>query len=478
MQKVKEAVIELVRACGGLTHAALADEANINRGQLTAWLAGKRPLSDQRVRSLVKVILGHATNPKVLSLELQQAYADRIDHLRSFLGEMMLPVSGGEREVPVDGPLPVGHPAFCMRECEEELEKYLKVRPFTVGIRGGRKTGKSTAARWLAAKLRLEGPPVLYFDFSPPNQFNEMAPNELFAWLDQQARDQLPEASLSPLRKWQGFVGWVGENLLRYRQVDDRYASLFFDGIENLPPKSQIELVFALQSLRNQKAKKPEYSYINVLCVFDPKRVYAPPGSQHMPIPGSFLAFAPFPRAGNIPLKGLATLVELRLKLKGDEHIHKRNSIMDYLWAQFAGHPWLTQAWLNFFAKEEALAPSNNLKTTQRNCDKELAEEFANPKNGIAQGLEGLVNKILVQHLNEKLDLEEKLEKDLEEKLEKIETTNYRITVTAFSELSESINWVHLAETGLFFSGEEDTSTLCCTRWVAQRLVESARYWS
>ncbi|HRY14390.1 MAG TPA: hypothetical protein P5330_00780 [Candidatus Competibacteraceae bacterium] len=455
MQKAKEAVIELVRACGGLTHAALADEAGINRGQLTAWLAGKRPLSDQRVRSLVKVILGHATNPKVLSQELQQAYARRIDHLRSFLGEM-LPVSGGEREVPVDGPLPVGHPAFCKRECEEELERLIKVRPFTLGIKGGRKTGKSTAARWLADRLKSEGSLVLYFDFSPftvkeMNPVKETNTDALFAWLDQQARDQLPETFLSPLRNWRGFVSWIGENLLRDLPKDDRYPSLFFDGVENLDNDAQKNLLYALQSLRNAKAHpdKKHYRYINLFCVFDPSRLQD--NNQILSGgPGSILVSSNIERASNIDSGQLVSLVQWRLGLTGPQHYNQRNQIADHLWLHFAGHPWLTQSWLN--ACVERAQNTGAIPDRLDQLDDELSGQF-----GILSA-----PRVVQDALIERLKAE----------LSSTPDTEDRIVATDLPHAKST--WSFLENTGLFFPGE-DNATLYCTRWVARCLVESAR---
>jgi AcrR family transcriptional regulator len=455
----QHSIARLIKASGRLTSRELAEEAGINRGQLNNWLNGKRALSDDRARIVGQILLKQIKKPGLVPAAVLATYAEELDALDRFLAG----VSAGGNEalgpVPVDAYLPAGHPAFCKRQCEEDLEQQLAIRPFTLGIRGGRKTGKSTAARWLAARLKSEGPPLLYFELSPPEGrdiFQKMTPADLFAWLDQQARDALPDANLSPLRDWRGFVPWVGENLLRYRQADNRCASLFFDGIENLSRESQDALFIALHSLRNAKARDPNYRFINLLCAFDPGRVQNPSGAL-LGRSGSILFNTAVPRAGNIPQGALVRLVEWRLGLAG----HERNQVVDRLWSCCAGHPWLTQVWLNTYDASGAALTYSTLDA----LDRELADRFFDPKTGIAPA-PGVVSTDLVRRLASELGRTQGLQD--------------RITAAVLpdpradpwrSERGDVANWSLLSDTGLFAPGE-DPGTLCCTRWIAERLVE------
>lgn len=459
----QHAIARLIKASGRLTNRELAEEADINRGQLSNWLNGKGGLGDGRARVFVQVLLKHLRNPGPVPAAVLATYAEDLDALDRFLAGESVGGRDTSGPVPVDAYLPAGHRAFCKRQCEEDLEQQLAIRPFTLGIRGGRNTGKSTAARWLAARLKSEGPPLLYFDFSPPadpDSFKNLTPKDLFAWLDQQARNQLPaDASPSPLRDWRRFVPWVGENLLHYRQADNRCASLFFDGIENLSRESQDALIYALQSLRNAKGHDSNYRYINLLCAFDPGRAQNLSGVL-LGGSGSILVNTAVPRAGNIPWGALVPLVEWRLGLAGRE----RNQVVDRLWSCCAGHPWLTQVWLNTY-DEPGAGLTDAAQDPLDALDKQLAERFSDPKTGIAPD-PGVVKPDLVSRLAAELV--------------RTPDSQDRITAEVLPEpgvepkpgdSGDVANWSLLADTGLFFPGE-DPSTLCCTRWIAERLVE------
>lgn len=451
--RTKQAIAKLVRSTNKLTLSALAQQAGVNRGQLSAWVNGGGSLKTDRIPLLIETLVSEIDKHAHLPLTFLESNANEIEFLRSLTALSNKPTTGAAALAPLDAAISPDHVGFCIREVERDLFKRIKSEPpISLSIVGYRKTGKSTAANWVYDKTKSTSL-ALYYKLD--EAANCSSAEALMKWLDEETQQQLDVNFRFPITEPDELPDWINDNLLSRRQNLSDCVHLIFDGVDLLQNDAQCALLLALHFYFTAKVRNENLDFVNIILSLDTWSSIlggSDRGTDSLPddikeAAASLFRESHTVRAGNLYYGSLLELVARRVpetQLQGQS-----SYIAGILWSQFHGHPWLTQAWLNEFVND-----SINPLEVKNDFQTKIFDKFIDYID-----INEIADPIILENIESALS-------------SSADTQSLCVSVIKNADLRSSIHRSKISATKLIDSGlyyrSEDSNQICCTRSIAE----------
>ena len=411
----------ILDGCKNITQAAIADNTEINRGQLNAWLKTGKNISEEKVALIIHVLLERASpDPKAADYQIE------LDQLRQY------PAYQREHNNSFpDQPVVASHPAYVPRAVESKITQHLAFQPFDIAILGGLKMGKSSCLNWLAHSL-AKSHHVLRLDC-------HTNPEPLTAITEAAKQPSDTPTRHARLTRWDSFPDWARRHLITGKKP----TTLIFDHLDALPMTTLQDLQDGLHHFINQRRHEPVLDQINLVLAYDESS----PSMRHTRDHASGLIRDLSPHALTAFTEDeVAQLLQATLGLSEGLALEQT---LEFAWTHFAGHPFLTHYWSHIVSEQTGFMDFDHALDTMRDqVQQELFQPF--------------------QH-----HLDDRITTALQAALLLQPSTDPLIQFTASDLSRQHLLW--LIDSGLFVAGDGPPNAIvrCASSWVQAQFLET-----
>ncbi len=402
----------------------LGEDAEVNKGQLSAFLKKDGPLAEDKQANLVQCLLGMLEKIQI-STEKQKKILPFLSQIKEFPPYR---VKWCEADADPFQHILFGWQRYIEREVEQEIIAYMARRPFVLGITSGPKTGKSSIAQRVLQEAGKQGA-VVYLDC---RLYPKGSNANLVEWLFQCASQHLAQVFDHHPNDWVSMVAWLKHDVL----AENKACTFIFDHMEELG-EAYAQLSSGWHYVLNQTRDEPALKALGLVLVYDPASPALFRAQTHASrLEQRMKAFVPENYAkGQVERLFKAIFI--------DEAAQSANKTMiDDVWDMFQGHPFLTHVYVHAYAYSK---PAQEAAQTAAQC---AFKEHIAPIL-----LSNSYKTSLMQHFSALADGHT--------------TELVGIKVAGNHAL-------HLQDTGLFFErGVAENACLHCTPWVHARLLET-----
>ncbi len=424
--KIADAIQQAINLIPGFSAAQLAKDADINKGQLSAFLNKAGPMSDEKQADLVNALLTQLNSSR-LSDEIEKKIHPFVADLAEF----------GPYQARYKEPDPYSHTVFgwsryIERDIESEIHAALERRPFVIALTSGPKTGKSSIAKRLVS-INAKVGNTIYLD---GQKYANSGTTDLVEWIFQTASAQLGVDFDEHPDSWESMVDWLKQDMLIGKNP---VCTFVFDHIEKLGD-AYMDLSSGWHYVLNQTRDEPSLKGLGLILVFDPAS------------PVLYKA------------KNISSRLEQRSRFFVPENLTKgqvdrllksvlastswNKQLTEDVWAMFQGHLFLTHVYAHTYGDSKP-------DEAAEKADQETRMAF---QKTIAAALKaGVYSETLAAHFGQAGS----------------ELGGAAGTTDGIKPVKPA-HALLLHDSGLFFErGYGDNATLHCTPWIRQRLIEA-----
>ncbi len=422
--KIATAFNKILDLLPEISASELSRRAEVNKGQLSAFLKKDGPLAEEKQANLVQCLL-QMLDEITMPVEAQKKLSPLLLQLKEFPPYR---IKWGEADTDPFQHILFGWQRYIERDVEQEIIAYMARRPFVLGITSGPKTGKSSIARRVRQEAGKQGA-VVYLDcrlYATARQIG------LVEWLFQCANQQLAQVFNHHPSDWGAIVVWLKHDVLAEKQA----CTFIFDQMDELGD-AYAELSSGWHYVLNQTRDEPALKALGLVLVYDPASPALFAAQTHASrLEQRMKAFVP----ENYARGQVERLFKAIFADDAAQSAHK--TMIDEVWDMFQGHPFLTHVYAHTYANSKPAIAQEAAQTAAQLAFKEhiapillvnayktsLAQHFSSPTSESA-GIKVAGNHALLLH-----------------------------------------------DTGLFFErGVAENASLHCTQWVHARLLEAFR---